>query len=244
MSAAKFRAKRAKELRALNQILQESLTCRNAEILNGAADHCLNYMPNGADSWGYSIHGLTFQVGKPQKTLPENGGKFLDVTVDLIVTGKCIENDEPDCFSGLTLDIKVSNTGTNGVENLCTWHFDRHIDGGNEGNEIHPLYHFQHGGKGMNEIAESLGRVLLLSAPRIPFPPMDALLAVDFILSNFAGEDWHKLRDDGAYKNNIYESQLRLWKPYIHSIWSFWQPGAHDRNKIISLWPNLINLHN
>jgi hypothetical protein len=245
MSAAKFRKERAQELRMLNQILQKSSSCQNAHILNDAAGVCINNKPNGADSWGYTLDGLRFEIKTPQNTLPNHVGEILDVEVNFNVAGDC-KNADPDAFIHLNFELAITHQTADGTKNICTWHFDRHIekdsdeDEPNLMNEIHPLYHFQHGGHAMKSIAESLGQVLVLTAPRIPFPPMDALLVVDFILSNFAGDDWKALREDGDYCNWVGGAQKRYWEPYIKMLMSFWEPGPKDRNNISRFWPNLI----
>lgn len=245
MNANNFRKKRANELRLLGQVLSKSLSCKNPTILNQPANNI--YAPSGKDSWGYNLDGLRFEVEIPQNTLPTNLTKNLEVIINLSIQGECVDDDEHDSIHTLKLDIEISSLTNNGDKHLCAWHFDRHIEGQPEEDastppsESHPLFHFQHGGHGMEHLADSLGKVLLPPAPRVAFPPMDALLAVDFILSNFCGEEWQNLRDDGTYKNIVGLSQKRLWKPYFKMILDFWSGGdPAKKGNIQRLWPNLL----
>lgn len=237
----KFRQDRAAELRQLEEILsRQSVSIVNPNILNAAANRCMTNKPYGPNSWGYEVDGLQFRVKRPQKTIPSSiTGPNLVLNLDIEISGQCDANLK-NHIEQLVLNIEVS---TEDRSHLCTWHFDRHIfeEEGDEAEEAHPLYHFQHGGHGMTDIADSLGRMLLIPAPRLPFPPMDAILAIDFILSNFAGNDWKNLRLDGTYKNRISYSQERFWKPYVEQIMSWWGQGRRvNEHEITMLWPHLI----
>lgn len=98
---------------------------------------------------------------------------------------------------------------------------------------------FSMGGDQMDEIADSLGKVLLLPAPRMASPPMEAVLCIDFILSNFAGNEWRNLRDDRTYEKLLQEAQFRLWKPYVDRLASWWSGPKQEKAEILELWPHL-----
>lgn len=58
------------------------------------------------------------------------------------------------------------------------------------------------GGQIMENV--NLGDVLLLPAPRISYPPMDIVLGIDFILSNFVEKKvYNELRCDPQYKSAV-----------------------------------------
>lgn len=73
------------------------------------------------------------------------------------------------------------------------WHLDNHLRSAKTPPEVHPLYHLNFGGQrlascrldGANKLFFGL---VELEAPRIQLPPMDAVLLVDFVLSNFDGK--------------------------------------------------------
>lgn len=70
---------------------------------------------------------------------------------------------------------------------------------------------------------------LYMIAPRIPFPPMDIYLGIDFIISNFWPKNKYKelLREDN-YCNMIKQSREKLnWDNYFNSITSYWNKKAY-----------------
>lgn len=189
--------------------------------------------------WEYTIANLHLRVDMPQNVLPTNCGESLDIVIDLDIKGVC--NDfEVDCITDLIMNLKIV---TESGENVCCWHFDRHLDGdkeeGTSGSEAHPLYHFQHGGHAMKPHAQLLGSGLLLPSPRLPFPPMDAVLSFDFVLSNFSGPCWSGLRDDPTYSRLLRDAQKRHWKPYMEKLASWWEAGPKD-DSCTTLWPHLM----
>lgn len=218
---------------------KNSTTCVNPEVIKHAANMCGVNKPDGQDSWGYEIDNLHFRVKSPQKVIPAQGDELLNVHLGLKIEGKCIQEFQSK-LTKLELSIVIS---TEGNTHLSSWHFDQHItsSGSAEPHDAHPLYHFQYGGKKMAEISEGLGNLLLLPAPRIGHPPMDIVLAVDFVLSNFSGEEWNGLREVDDYRVKVANAQEIFWKPYMEHIMSWWEKGNRpDRKYLRSLWPHLI----
>lgn len=74
---------------------------------------------------------------------------------------------------------------------------------------------------------------LYMIAPRIPFPPMDEYLGLDFIVSNFFEKskyaEFRKL-----FHKKIIESQNKLWKEYYGIISGYWN------NKSSNITPNML----
>lgn len=234
---ANIRRRITNDLLSLSQVLQthSSDIILNADVLKSSANQCANHTNNSG--WEYQVAGLQLRVKAPQNILPKPSGDWLLVQIDLDVGGG-YSDDEDDGLTQLILEIRIE---TESRQSICAWHLDRHItkDGDEDPEEAHPLYHFQHGGHAMKGIAESLGRVLLLPAPRLPFPPMDAVLAIDFLLSNFAGKQWKKLRDEPIYERLLREAQYRYWKPYHERLASWWAKGPKSP-ATTTLLPHLI----
>lgn len=64
---------------------------------------------------------------------------------------------------------------------------------------------------------------LYMIAPRIPFPPMDEYLGLDFIISNFFEKsEYDKFRKNPFFHYKISNSQNKLWKDYYGIIIGFW----------------------
>ncbi len=218
---------------------KNSTTCVNPEIIKHAANVCGMNKPNGPDSWGYEVDNLHFRVKAPQKVIPAQGGDLLNVHLDFKIEGRCI-NEFKSKLTKLEMSLVVS-TETN--SHISSWHFDQHITspGSAEPHDAHPLYHFQYGGKKLSGFQGGVGNLLLLPAPRIGHPPMDIILAVDFVLSNFSGEEWNGLRMNDDYRAKVAGAQEAFWKPYMEDIISWWENGNRpDRSYLRSLWPHLI----
>ena len=233
-----FRKRMSTELVLLNRILSQSPSgiFYNPEVLLASANDCVK---GDASKWHYEVAELILNVPVPQNVLPQSKHKSMIVTANINIFGEC-DDEAEDCFKGLEFNIAVS---TPNKESFCSWHFDRHItsEEGHDPLEAHPLYHFQHGGHAMKEFSASLGKVLLLPAPRIAFPPLDATLAIDFLLSNFAGSAWQEFRDDPNYSKLLRSAQERYWKPYLARLAKWWEPGPRvDEHKTLALWPHLI----
>ena len=229
----------SKDLLSLARVLNEdsSGVVINPDVLRSAANQVKSGSKKG--SWSYQVADLQLKVDIPQNILPTRCGEWLDIGLDLDIGGQCVA-DGSTSITDLILNLKIR---TNTQSNFCSWHFDRHItnksEDRNSSAEAHPLYHFQHGGHAMKKFAESLGSMLLLPAPRLAFPPMDAILSLDFVLSNFSGLCWQQLRDEPTYLRLLKESQKKYWQPYLLRLASWWDDSS-QKNDCTQLWPHLV----
>lgn len=235
LSADIVRRNLSSDLLRLSQALQSSSrgTVVNPDVLKSSANAVSRNTRGGA--WSYVVAGLILRVQVPQSTRPVSCTGPLTIELDLTFAGNC-DNESDDTITELVLEISIKSASG---EHICAWHFDRHIEGGNCPLEAHPLYHFQHGGHAMEPHADCLGMSLLLPAPRLAFPPMDAVLAIDFVLSNFAGECWAAMRENSTYLRMLRESQKLLWRPYLRRLADWWECGPQDKEKTIALLPHL-----
>jgi hypothetical protein len=115
----------------------------------------------------------------------------------------------------------------------------------NEPSEIHPRYHFQFGGEEILDRIDNLnidfGSSLFMEPPRFPHPPLDIILGIDFVLSNFYGRKWKELNQDTTYRNIVKEAQDRFWKPYAMAIASKWSNTINSDWQSRDIWPQLIS---
>lgn len=240
VAPSEVRRRLSKDLLALYQVLKDKRTdvIPDPSSLSSAANQVNR--DTKSDRWSYEVAGFLLRVKMPQNSLPSNCGEWLDVTIDLDIGGVC-KTDGVAEIDKLVLNLKIE-TASKG--NICSWHFDKHIaDAGSTHNvptEAHPLYHFQHGGHAMKPLADQLGGMLLLPAPRLAFPPMNAILSLDFVLSNFSGHCWQQLRDEPAYIRLLKDSQLIYWRPYVEKIASWWSGQSKQDPECQVLWPHLI----
>lgn len=236
-----FRKQLASELRLLGGVLERNASevCFDTGPITQAASMCGSSKPYGSESWGYQVDDLKFRVKTPQKVIPNSVGDYLHVVMNFKIQGKC-SHDFPELIKLLEFSIVVA---TDDGAYLSSWHFDKHIvseDGQDEDPEdAHPLYHFQYGGKNLSPLDGNHGGILILPSPRIGHPPMDVVLAIDFILSNFAGVHWKKLRDKPDYSKRLSEAQDKYLRPYIENMMSWWNTGR-ESEYVKSLWPHLI----
>ena len=108
---------------------------------------------------------------------------------------------------------------------------------------VHPVYHFQYGGKKLPKFKE-WDKYVFLDSPRLAHPPLDAVLAIDFVISNYFPGKWRDLRDDGAYTNLIRNAQDRCWRPYSYAVAYQWPPvppvPAETAWSGEDIWPQLV----
>ncbi len=219
------RRKTATALRSLGTILSRKGVCADIGPLSAAADQCASQGASGDNTWGYDIANLVFQMHLPKGTLPKRAKDFR-VELSISIVGR-FDNDLDDQFANLEINLEKYAYSAHGVELKAAWHFDRHLIDTKKDHplvteEIHPLYHFQFGGARMSKVADRLGDTFLLDPPRLMHPPMDGILAVDFVLANYAGNTWKSLRDDTQYRNLIAPQFERIWKPYFEGVAGSW----------------------
>ena len=115
------------------------------------------------------------------------------------------------------------------------WRVDTHLyAGAGEPKEPHPHFHFQRGGYAQDWFAalggfvpgaalpargsESWRGLLQSPGPRIPFPPMCPILAIDFAIGQHNGLVWRRLRAIPEYQRIVQNAQLRLWTPFFDAL--------------------------
>jgi len=239
-----FKEGLASELRGVADVLSEAELVRDPSPLQLAAGACHRGDFDG-DQWEYECVGLVFLVegdhlDQYKNTIP---GTLQEIEIELTVCakGRCWErysNDDP--FEKLEVDCKIT-ARAQGVSYVCAWHLDRNR--GDPENEsryfVHPCYHFQFGGRRLPRDL-GYGCFLFVEPPRLAHPPLDAILAVDFVLTNYFPDTWHQLRlEDERYARIVQQAQHRCWRPYAEAIASGWKTGDPPW-KAKSIWPQLI----
>ena len=151
--------------------------------------------------------------------------KILDMNVDIVLHGR-----------------------DNGKIFYNAWHFDFHST---KGDEVftHPMYHCQNGGKNLRNSPNTsnldieTGEVILIESPRIMHPPMDPVLAVDFVIGNFLGNDIVRLlHQNRFFKAAITDSIESLWKPYYEIMFKYFDQSQSGQNRALAakLNPTLL----
>ncbi len=236
LAITKERRRHSSNLRALGESLLTAAVCEDISPLESAAYQCLKGSPT-TPAWSYDVSLLTFRLSNLAGIRPM-GASGMIATLSVSLTGRIRDASvDADPFSQLAIDLVLSGTEAKHTVKAA-WHFDRHIGQNETRSDIHPLYHVQYGGRQMKQA--ELGETLLCDAPRILHPPMDAVLAVDFVTSNFAYPGWLALRQDPAYMRLMAASYRLFWQPWFYCMSSFWNEQAHLRwNEHRMLCPSL-----
>lgn len=179
------------------------------------------------NEWRYECDNLKFTVeGAVAGTIPQKIS-LIEIFFSISSTG-VFSNDDicRNPLSKLNFDIELEGfcESEDKIDNyFASWHLDKHIQS-SQCYYIHPEYHLTFGGNKLEEKGvDNFGSTLILPAPRVAYPPMDVVLGIDFILQNyFPFEKISKLLDESKYKEIIFNSQQRLWKPYYLSLSSAW----------------------
>ncbi len=143
----------------------------------------------------------------------------------------------------LRLKAEWLNEGVEDVElktSHSAWHFDYHVPKTGDGvnSFAHPQFHLQNGGNKLTDNLNDYGELMILDAPRLPLPPMDVILAIDFIISNFFGSIWQQALSDSEYIDVVKRAQEAWWKPYYEGISQHWSNNGVGISS--SLIPNLL----
>ncbi|WP_296621549.1 hypothetical protein [Marivirga sp.] len=184
-------------------------------------------------SWGYSIKGFVIQIDLSGNL--QYPKRITDASLDFSINLNGLYFDPSkeirDPFSHLEFNIVIEGNSRKRKEHILSYHLDRHIEGENESSEVHPIYHFQIGGRKLDDYKikqRNFGNQLIIDSPRFMHYPMDFIAGVDFVLSNFAPDIWRKLKRDPRYLRIIRSSQARTIKPFVASLAKHFE--FHDVN--------------
>lgn len=242
----------AEDLATLADLLATRGICTDITPLTAAVAQMGNF---GQQTWNYDVSGLLFSLNEFDN--PSLPARVKDLSCQLSVrVGGAIPDDEQsalgDPFSALNVDLIIRAKTMSGKPAAVAWHFDRHIDRVDAARAAHPIYHWQCGGNQARQFAREMGSgdllpVLLLDSPRIAHPPLDAVLAVDFVLSNFVPSEWRPMRQLPTYRSVLMRSQRHFWRPYAAGVRRWFSKGIPARADADcawasdDLWPHLLS---
>lgn len=182
------------------------------------------YFTTGTE--GITFHSLTTGMN-PNPGIKE---QKIDLILSLHYEYNCDKKDLKELLKNYFLDIRIK--GVNMNLNSHNIHYFEWLQDvlsppqkqKNRYQFIHPYYHFHAGGKFLKEKAP--GSLLQLNTPRLPHPPMDIVLAVNFIICNFYSTKESKFQkemrilDDKDYQELVKRAAKRLYYPYFKEIFS------------------------
>jgi hypothetical protein len=160
---------------------------------------------------------------KPSKVAHLYADQRIELSVFFKGEYKPLENKIYDNIENLGVNILIKCTycEQEDLEAESYWHLDKHKNANEKLETIHPLYHFEYGGSTTTEKEGfDFGKIIILDVPRIMHPPMDIILAIDFIIKNFYTYEQHQTLTEGKpfYKKCVQNAQFRLWRPYALAL--------------------------
>lgn len=185
-------------------------------------------------TWKYECDSIKFSMeGSIAGSIPQKV-RLIEITFNISLDGLFQIDAKRLCNPLLHLAFDIELEGFRELDDsidsfYASWHLDKNIKSSHY-SYIHPEYHLTFGGNKLEDKGvDNFGSSLILPSPRIPYPPMDVILGIDFILQNYFPFDHiSNLLNDSKYKEIVSNAQLRLWKPYYLSMASAWEiyPGT------------------
>lgn len=183
----------------------------------------------------------------PKRLSHKNSARNLELFFDLEIEcdiANFISNKDP--FKKYSFNIVIKGRNKNDANNdlIYAIHFDKHNleeqKKGNAPNQAHPAYHFQFGGNNLEDEGKlDSGRALFLDAPRIMHHPMELILSIDFILSNFFPTIWNRIKHLPSYQKILKKYQKDFILPYFKSIVEHFENNTNVWNSQ-EIYPQLV----
>lgn len=232
----RHRKDRADELFEIAALLYEAGLTPDADPVLQAASQCRSAVRTvsagqpdaGRSYWGYEIADLRVNLEdqrhlRPRSTVMTGVSGLLSVKVQ-----EYVPNEEADVGNSYRL-LRYLETDfyldayhmVSGIQLplRSAWHIDTHLHIATQSHNVHPRFHFQVGGERLDEIDTTIRGVFLPETPRMPCAPLDAILAVDFVLAHYCGSMWRDLRDlEPRYTRVRKNPMQRYWAPYYRTL--------------------------
>ncbi|MBI2272550.1 MAG: hypothetical protein HYU70_02030 [Bacteroidetes bacterium] len=174
--------------------------------------------PHDPNLWGYEIPGLILEI--PINRHSNQGVTKVELTLEMKLVADYREwTTMNDPFAELCFRVALRGIGTTTF--FSGFHIDRH-DMTTTPTDPHPLYHFQYNVNPHNAKPFNYGSILHLDEPRIVHFPLDFVLGIGFLTSNFFPMAFDALIDNGTYANLYKKYQNCIWKPFSHSLANHW----------------------
>lgn len=230
-STMAFRRQRANELRILCDSISKLNVSSNITVpifkaINALKDDSkIPTLKNEEEAdpnvWGYDIDDFILPV-ETIKHIKPTDIKRAELSLNLKLRAYVYKwQTFEDPF--LELSFKVIVKGIGNEVRRFGFHIDKH-NSEQESDEPHPLYHLQYDLNPNSNDSPNLGDLFFIDTPRIMHVPLDFILGVSYLTSNFSPSLYNKLSKDRSYINLSRTYQENIWKPYYHTIANHWKP--------------------
>lgn len=223
-----FREKRANELELIAKSIEKEIggdvnTYPIFQAVNQLKN--ANYIPTLKDGtrnpecWGYSIEDFQLPIDTNKHVRPKGITKLvLTLNMSIIANTKdWMTLSDPLC----ELNFNVMIRGVGNENYYSGFHIDKH-DFNKKTTEPHPIYHLHFTVNPLDSSEFSYGSVLHLDTPRIMHYPMDFILGIGFLTSNFFPVAFEALIENGTFANIYRDYQEGIWKPFAHTLANHW----------------------
>jgi len=187
----------------------------------------------------------------PQRFSHQNSAIDLVLKFDIEVkinNENLIQGNDPFNIFGLNILIHGKNKNNQNSKIRYAIHFDRHKKEEEKEKKAkksiqpHPAYHFQFGGNKLTEEEIDYGQALFLKSPRIMHHPMELILAIDFILSNFFPRIWDRIKHKTQYKKILQKYQKQFIQPYFQAIANSFDNNLPQNWNAQDIYPQLVEV--
>lgn len=174
-----------------------------------------------AKVWGYDIEDFVIPLESLKHVQPHSitdGSVIVNMKLRADVD---VWEDMSDPFLELNFNVHIKGIGDK------VYHFGFHIDRhdiATTPDEPHPVYHIQYNINPTNANSFDYGSTLYVDTPRLLHFPLDFILGVSFLTSNFFPTAYSFLIEDRAFRKMTAQYQERIFKPYFHTLANHWKP--------------------
>lgn len=192
------------------------------------------------DVWGYDIEDFEMPLDTLKHVKPisiKNGKVILNIKIRANVNAW---NDMNDPFLELNFNVDIKGVGDK------MYHFGFHIDRHDltaTSTEPHPVYHIQYNINPNNSKEFDYGEIMYIDTPRLLHFPLDFILGIGFVTSNFFPLAFSILSEDRGFIKLNNQYQEKILKPYFHTLANHWKPFQQADvtwNPISDLCPILV----
>jgi len=224
-----FRNARAQEMRQMAGLLESQIgSISTFPIHNAIADlsnpEKIPLLKNGdakESVWGYDIENFILPLDTLKHVTP-NDIKKGEIVLNMKLRANIANWDSfNDPFVELAFNVLIKGIGNDRAYHVG-FHIDKHIGGTSD--EPHPIYHLQYDFNPTGSEKPDLGDLFYIDTPRIMHKPMDFILGIGFLTSNFFPVGFQALSETREFVKLNTSYQQSLWRPYFHTLANKWKP--------------------
>ena len=224
-----FRRDRASELRQIADLLDLHMGDTNTYCIYNAIallqnSEIIPVLKDGSTDeniWGYDIEDFEIPVETIKHIKPDDI-KDAKAILNLKLRANISKWDTfEDPLVELSFNVILKGIGK--TVYFFGFHIDKHTSTAHS-DEPHPIYHLQYNLNPRESEKPNLGEIFYIDTPRIMHKPLDFILGIGFLTSNFYPTAYNVLIEDANYVKLSKKYQKSFWRPYFHTLANHWKP--------------------